>query len=96
MLTDMQSNIQIFNSPRFGEIRTAGTSDEPKFCLGDLCRCLGLSSKGVNQRLSKEVISTYPLKQQEAYNRCYSLMKMECMMLFLIAGNKKQKHFANG
>lgn len=62
MLTDMQSNIQIFNSPRFGEIRTAGTSDEPKFCLGDLCRCLGLSSKGVNQRLSKEVISTYPLE----------------------------------
>jgi prophage antirepressor-like protein len=32
------------------------------FELADLCRILGLSSKGVNQRLSKEVISNYPLE----------------------------------
>ena len=31
------------------------------FCLSDLCRCLGLSAKGVNQRLSDEVISNYPI-----------------------------------
>lgn len=55
-------SIQIFNSPQFGEIRTAGTSDNPMFCLSDLCRALGLSAKGVNQRLDKEVISNYPLE----------------------------------
>lgn len=54
--------IKVFNSPQFGEVRTAGTSDNPMFCLSDLCRCLGLSAKGVNQRLDKGVISTYPLK----------------------------------
>lgn len=54
--------IKVFNSPQFGEVRTAGTSDNPMFCLSDLCRCLCLSAKGVNQRLSKEVISTYPLE----------------------------------
>ena len=53
--------IKIFNSPQFGEVRTAGTSDNPMFCLSDLCRCLGLSAKGVNQRLSDEVISNYPI-----------------------------------
>lgn len=58
----MDNSIQIFNSPQFGEIRTAGTSDNPVFCLSDLCRALGLSAKGVNQRLDKEVISNYPLE----------------------------------
>lgn len=53
--------IQIFNSPQFGEVRTTGTSDNPLFCLSDLCRCLGLSAKGVNQRLGDEVISNYPI-----------------------------------
>ena len=53
--------IKIFNSPQFGEVRTAGTSDNPMFCLSDLCRCLGLSAKGVNQRLGDEVISNYPI-----------------------------------
>lgn len=55
------NEIQIFNNPHFGEIRTAGTSDNPLFCLSDLCKCLGLSAKGVNQRLSDEVISNYPI-----------------------------------
>ena len=54
--------IKIFKSERFGEIRTAGTVEEPLFCLADVCSCLGLSAKGVNQRLSKGVISTYPLE----------------------------------
>ena len=58
----MDNSIQIFNSAQFGEIRTAGTSDNPMFCLSDLCRALGLSAKGVNQRLDKEVISNYPLE----------------------------------
>lgn len=56
-----QQVIQVFNNPQFGDIRTAGTSDNPMFCLSDLCKVLGLSVKGVNQRLEKEVISNYPL-----------------------------------
>ena len=58
----MNNQITIFNSPQFGEIRTAGTADSPIFCLADVCSALGLSAKGVNQRLSREVISNYPLE----------------------------------
>lgn len=54
--------IRIFKSPQFGEVRTAGTSDNPLFCLSDLCRCLGLTAKIVNQRLDKGVVSKYPLE----------------------------------
>lgn len=56
------NEIQIFKNPQFGEIRTAGTADNPMFCLSDVCKSLGLSAKGVNQRLSDEVISNYPIK----------------------------------
>lgn len=55
------NGIRIFNSPQFGVIRTAGTSEQPLFCLADVCHCLGLSAKGVNQRLGDEVISNYPI-----------------------------------
>ena len=55
------TSVQIFNNPQFGEIRTAGTSEQLLFCLADLCRALGLSSKGVNQRLSDGVVSNYPI-----------------------------------
>lgn len=58
----MEQTIQIFSNPQFGEIRTAGTADNPMFCLADVCNSLGLSAKGVNQRLGDEVISNYPIK----------------------------------
>lgn len=38
------NDIQIFNNPQFGEIRTAGTSEEPLFCAADICRALGYSN----------------------------------------------------
>lgn len=56
----MQS-IQVFNNPAFGNIRVAGTEENPQFCLTDVCKALGLSAKGVNQRLGDEVISNYPI-----------------------------------
>ena len=58
----MNNQVTIFNNPQFGDIRTAGTADNPLFCLADVCNALGLSAKGVNQRLNKEVISNYPLE----------------------------------
>ena len=56
------NDVLIFKNPQFGEIRTAGTADNPMFCLSDVCKSLGLSAKGVNQRLDDEVISNYPIK----------------------------------
>ena len=40
----MESNIEIFKNEHFGEIRVAGTSDEPLFCLADICRILDIKN----------------------------------------------------
>ena len=40
----MNNEIQIFKSEQFGEIRTAGTVDEPMFCAADICRALGYNN----------------------------------------------------
>ena len=56
------NKLQIFNNSEFGQVRTVIKDNEPMFCLGDLCRALDLTSKGVRQRLSDEVISTYPIE----------------------------------
>ena len=50
----MNSQVTIFNNPQFGEIRTAGTADNPLFCLADLCRVLELRVDGVTPRLKKD------------------------------------------
>lgn len=56
------NELQIFNNEEFGAIRTVTKDNEPLFCLGDVCRALDLTAKGVRQRLSDEVISTYPIE----------------------------------
>ena len=38
------NDIQIFNHPQFGSIRTAGTADNPEFCAMDLCKALGYAN----------------------------------------------------
>lgn len=57
----MAQDIQIFNNPDFGEIRTSGTSEEPLFCLADLCSVLELRPNDVRQRLDDGVVSTHPI-----------------------------------
>lgn len=47
------SEIQIFNHPKFGAIRTTGTPDNPEFCAMDLCKALGYSNG--RDALSKHV-----------------------------------------
>ena len=38
------NDIQLFKNERFGEVRVAGTSDEPLFCLADICRVLEIKN----------------------------------------------------
>ena len=67
----MTNQLQVFNNEDFGEIRTAGTADNPLFCLADVCRVLELTVKGVVQRIDKEVISTYPLQTAGGIQQMY-------------------------
>ena len=50
----MEQAIQIFSNPQFGEIRTAGTAENPLFCLADVCRALELTNPSqVKSRLNQ-------------------------------------------
>lgn len=48
------ANIKIFDNPQFGEVRTAGTSDKPFFCLADICRVLDLRVDNTLKRLKED------------------------------------------
>lgn len=51
----MNTDIKIFNNPAFGQIRTAGTSEQPLFCLADLCRSVGITNaRNVRNRLDND------------------------------------------
>ena len=52
------SPVKIFENEQFGEIRVAGTTDEPLFCLLDVCRVLDLGNTSqVKSRLTDDVIT---------------------------------------
>ena len=57
----MDNELQIFRSPEFGEVRTAGTADNPIFCLADLCRVLELDASQVVKRLGGGVVTIHPI-----------------------------------
>ena len=54
--------VVVFENEQFGQIRTAGTSDNPLFCLVDVCKVLDLIPSKVVQRLDKGVLSKYTLQ----------------------------------
>lgn len=50
--------IEIFRNEQFGDIRVAGTSDYPMFCLADVCKSLNLSNyRMVKDRLNLKGVS---------------------------------------
>ena len=49
------NEIQVFNNPQFGAVRTAGTADNPMFCLADVCQAIGITNaRNVKGRLDEE------------------------------------------
>ena len=57
------SNIEIFKDSRFGEVRVAGTSEEPLFCLADVCKALDLQNPSqVKARLDEEDVQLIDLQ----------------------------------
>ena len=52
------NEIKVFDNPQFGKVRTAGTSENPLFCLSDVCKALGLNASHVRERLEDGVVST--------------------------------------
>ncbi len=54
----MSNQITIFTNPTFGEIRTAGTADEPMFCLADVCKVLELQVTPTKNRLNQKGVNS--------------------------------------
>lgn len=55
------SEVQIFNSTEFGDIRTVTIDNEPMFCLSDVCKALGLTQPSkVKDRLNAKGVSSIP------------------------------------
>ena len=52
-----KNQVKIFENNQFGQIRTAGTSEEPLFCLKDVCRVLELQVTPTKNRLKKDGVS---------------------------------------
>lgn len=49
------ANIKIFKNESFGSIRVAGTSEQPLFCLTDLCQSIGIANpRNAKTRLDEE------------------------------------------
>ena len=54
------SEVRIFDNPQFGQVRTAGTAENPLFCLADVCKALELDPSQVVRRLDSTVFSKHP------------------------------------
>ncbi len=51
----VNGQVQIFENAQFGQIRTAGTSENPLFCLADICKVLEISNPSkAKQRLNEK------------------------------------------
>lgn len=58
--------VQIFDNPQFGQIRTAGTAENPLFCLSDVCKVLDLRVSPTKDRLDERGVTQIdtPTKNQ--------------------------------
>ena len=54
-------DLKIFENAEFGAIRTAGTAEEPLFCLADVCRVLELYVQNTKKRLKEDGVYSIPL-----------------------------------
>lgn len=51
------NEVSIFRNESFGEVRVAGTSEQPLFCLADICRVLDLQVTPTKNRLKQDGVS---------------------------------------
>lgn len=55
-------DLQIFSSPQFGQVRiVTDESNQPWFCLADLCSILELQASAVMRRLEDDVTTNHPI-----------------------------------
>lgn len=56
------SGLKVFNNPTFGQVRTAGSPEEPLFCLSDVCKAVDLTNpSSVKARLDQDEVQLIDL-----------------------------------
>ena len=76
-------NVIIFESDKFGQIRTAGTSEEPLFCLKDVCRVLELQVTPTKNRLNPKGVNLIKVGVQTGIKSDGSSATQQINMLFI-------------
>ena len=93
----MDNNIQIFNNEELGTIRIMGTPDAPLFCLGDVCKMLGLRQGHVRERLDDGVVSTEPILDSLGREQVANFVTEDGLYdVSLTAESRRQRDSANG
>ena len=77
------SQITIFSSEQFGDIRTAGTADSPLFCLSDVCRVLDIQASDVKKRLKDPWVDSIKVGVQTGKKKDGSPSMQMMNMLFV-------------
>ena len=68
---ESNQNIKIFENDKFGQIRTAGTSENPLFCLSDICKVLELRVSPTKDRLDPKGVNQIDLPTKGGKQQFY-------------------------
>lgn len=83
--------IAIFKNERFGEVRVAGTSEEPLFCLADVCKILELGNPSqVKTRLSDGVITNEVIPDALGRNQTVTFINEDGLYDVILDSRKPQ------
>lgn len=86
----MKNEIRIFESPQFGQIRTAGTPDEPLFCLKDVCDVLELQINKVKERIKEDGWISIPLIDSMGRTQVATFVNEPNLYRVIMRSNKPQ------
>lgn len=78
-----KNQVKIFENNQFGQIRTAGTSEEPLFCLKDICRVLELQVQNTKQRLKEDGVYSIKVGVQTGVKSDGSPATQQINMIFI-------------
>lgn len=82
--------VSIFRSPQFGQIRTTGTSEQPLFCLADVCKVLELQTGATKNRLKQDGISLINTVDSLGRNQAVTFINEQNLYKVIMRSDKPQ------
>ena len=91
MVSDEKNEIQLFNNPEFGEIRSVMVDDEPWFVLKDVCAVLEIGSPHkVADRLDEDERSQIPLTDSIGRKQDTTIISESGLYTVIVRSDKPQ------